>query len=267
MAFGSSRWEQFEDFRHKLLEYLALMAEVVLGNCHPVTIILQTICRGDSLVVSAEHALRKMITIFEKKSRAADPDVLLVKRSLSVILRRQEEFAASESLLLGAIADSETENGYSHKETRRCLRRLGHLYMQQQRWEEAEATFMRILDTAPGRQTGQPGVVDALWIPDEISVYTYQHLARLSSERGDLSKCRWWFSKELMAAIKRWGPGGEYTTECLSLVYNETPGGNLAYIVEQYPEVLGALEQHLGFGKEKGVIISKARWCAVRNLI
>lgn len=259
MAFGSSRWEKFEAFRHKLLEYLALMAQVVLGDNHPIAIILQNVACGDTLVAASEFALRTMISTFEKTTRSTHPDVLLVKRSLSVILRRQQQFVVGEELLLSAIQESEAENGYHHKETRRCLRRLGHLYMQQQRWEDAEAVFMRILDSAPGKQEYAEN-----WIPDEISVYTYQHLARMASDMGDRSKCRFWFSKELMAAVKRWGPEGEYTASCLSLAYNETPPDSLQYVVEQYPELLQTAQT---WGLQGKIFVSKARWCAVRNMI
>ncbi|ETN46621.1 uncharacterized protein HMPREF1541_00807 [Cyphellophora europaea CBS 101466] len=259
MAFGSSRWEKFESFRHKLLEYLALMAQVVLGDNHPITIILQNVAYGDTLVAASEFALRTMIRTFEKTTRAAHPDVLLVKRSLSVILRREQQFQVGEELLLSAIHDSETENGEDHKETRRCLRRLGHLYMQQQRWDEAEAVFMRILDSAPGKQEYAEN-----WVPDEISVYTYQHLARMASDMGDRTKCRYWFSRELVAAIKRWGPQADYATECLQLAYNETPPDSLHYVVEQYPEILLTAQS---LQLQGNVIVSKARWCAVRNLI
>jgi tetratricopeptide (TPR) repeat protein len=271
MAFGSSRWERHEGFRHGILEYLAMMAVYKLGHTHPITVILQCVKQGDTLFAAAEPALRAMIAAFERATGVADPDILLIKRSLSVILRRQQKFHDSEVLLLGAIADSEGHNGYAHKETRRCLRRLGHLYMQQKRWAEAECTFMRILDTAPGRPesvpvmtTSGPSHIDteSSWIPDEISVYTYQHLARMASEMGSLDQCRYWFKQELCAAIKRWGPAGEYTAECLSLAYNEK--GDLRHMVEQYPEVL----QKAQWAKSQGrMVVSKARWCAVRNLI
>jgi hypothetical protein len=285
MAFGSSRWEKFEAFRQRLLEYLALMAQVVLGDDHPIAIILHHVSSGDTLVACSEFALRTMITTFEKTNRAAHPDVLLVKRSLSVILRRQQQFSVGERLLLSAIHDSETQNGVNHKETRRCLRRLGHLYMQQQRWDEAEAVFMRILNSAPGVKTcsstantqidGQSMLpsVSSSWVPDEISVYTYQHLAQLSNNRGDLTSTRFWFAKELEAALKRWGPGGEYTAECLSLMVSQqtTPPDALSYVVEQYPEILqtaSALRLTVGGGADGSlVVVSKARWCAVRNLI
>lgn len=293
MAFGSARWARFEGFRHKLLDYLALMAQVVLGDDHPIAIILQHVATGNTLVACSEPALRAMITAFEKTSRLAHPDVLLVKRSLSVILRRQQQFSTSEKLLLQAIHDSEVQNGVNHKETRRCLRRLGHLYMQQQRWDEAETVFLRILNSAPGLQQAQTSAPrhtfsihtaseeslathspPSSWIPDEISVYTYQHLARLSSDRGDDAQTRYWFSKELAAALKRWGPGGEYTAECLSLAMASSSTSSLlatttpdvlALIVEQYPEILQP--GMTGAGVVGGVFVSKARWCAVRNLI
>jgi tetratricopeptide (TPR) repeat protein len=259
MAFGSVRWEQFEPFRGKLLEYLAVMASVVLGDKHPITIILENVACGDTLAASAEFALRIMLELFEQKTHAAHPDVLLIKRSLSVILRRQREYDISEEILLGAIQDSESYNGHDCKETRRCLRRLGHLYMEQGRYNEAEAVFQRILDTAPGKTTYQNA-----WIPDEISVYTYQHLARMANEMGDRSKCRFWFMRELDGAIKRWGVGSDYSAECLQLAYNELPPDSLRSAINQYPDILGQAEM---LSVKGGIVISKARWCAVRNLI
>lgn len=200
-----------------------------------------------------------MLELFEEATHSAHPDVLLIKRSLSVILRRQHDYATSESILLSAIHDSKKYNGYDCKETRRCLRRLGHLYMEQKRYSEAEAVFQRILDTAPGKSEQQES-----WRPDEISVYTYQHLARMSNDMGDRSKCRYWFMKEMDAAIKRWGVGGDYTAECLQLAYNEIPPDSLRSAVDNYPEILNQAQI---INQKGGIVISKARWCAVRNLI
>ena len=262
MAFGSARWERVEPFRQKLLDYLASMASVVLGDDHPIAIILENVACGETLAASAEGALRIMLGLFEQALHSAHPDVLLIKRSLSVILRRQQDYHGSEQILLSAIADSEAYNGNNCKETRRCLRRLGHLYMEQERYQEAEAVFLRILDTAPGKQMYQGN-----WIPDEISVYTYQHLARMANDMGNRKKCRFWFMQELDAAIKRWGVGGDYTAECLQLVYaasNEIPLEALTSAVNQYPDIFNQAEVLKSMG---GIVISKARWCAVRNLI
>lgn len=259
MAFGSTRWEKFEPFRQKLLEYLALMASTVLGERHPITIILTDVSCGDTLAASAEFALQIMLRLIEKVTHSAHPDVLLIKRSLSVILRRQHDYIVSEQILQSAITDSEHHNGFDCKETRRCLRRLGHLYMEQKRFREAEAVYQRILDTAPGKTVYQ----DA-WIPDEISVYTYQHLAHMSEDMGDQAKCRYWFMKELNAAIKRWGVGGEYTAQCLQVAYNSLPPEALRSAVNQYPDIFDQAEMANLRGT---VVISKARWCAVRNVI
>ncbi len=256
MAFGSTRWEPFEPFRQKLLEYLASMASVVLGDSHPITITLDNVACNDTFAASAEPALRIVLELFQQTYRSAHPDILLIKRSLSVILRRQRDYEAGEQILLSAIHDSEQHNGHDCKETRRCLRRLGHLYMEQGRYREAEAVFQRILDTAPGKSVYQDN-----WIPDEISVYTYQHLARMANDMGDQDKCRFWFTKELDAAIRRWGIGGEYTAECLQLAYNEIPLDALGATVNQYPNIFNQAE----IRRLKGsIVISKARWCAVR---
>ena len=259
MAFGTHRWEKFESLRHQLLNYLALMASEVLGDDHSITVILKHASRDNVLQNCAERALEIMIEVSESALSPAHPDVLLIKRSLSVILRREKNYTKSEEILLRAIDDSEALHGQHAKETRRCLRRLGHLYMEQYRWDEAEEIFQRILDSAPGKSEYRDS-----WIPDEISVYTYQHLAKMSSDMGDLRNSRFWLSQELMAAIKRWGTQGEYTAECLQLAYNETPPDSLATVIEQYPDILLQAESMVRQGR---IVISKNRWCAVRNLI
>lgn len=259
MAFGSTRWKPFEAFRRTLLDYMASMASLVLGDGHHITIILQHVACGDTLAASAEPALRIMLDLFRTTNHAAHPDVLLIKRSLSVILRRQRDYQGSEQILLSAIEDSKRHNGHDCKETRRCLRRLGHLCMEQGRFSEAEAVFRRILDTAPGRSVYQEN-----WKPDEISVYTYQHLARMANDMGDNHMCRYWFMKELDAAIKRWGIGGEYTAECLQVAYNEITLDALGSAVQKYPDIFNQAEVRRFKG---GIVISKARWCAVRYVL
>ncbi|RMZ82725.1 hypothetical protein DV738_g1505, partial [Chaetothyriales sp. CBS 135597] len=255
MAFGTHRWEQFESLRHQLLNYLAQMASEVLGDEHPISSILKHCSQGNVLQQCAERALETMIEVAELLSLPAHPDVLIIKRSLSVILRRQKNYVKSEKILLDAINDSELLNGPHAKETRRCLRRLGHLFMEQRRWKEAEEVYQRILDSAPGKSEFQEN-----WIPDEISVYTYQHLASMYSDMGDLDKSRYWLVQELIAAIKRWGLEGEYTTECLQLAYNEIPAGSLHSVAEQYPEILHQAQVMFREGK---LVISKSRCPAI----
>ena len=258
-AFGSLRWEDFPDSRRGLLQYLADMATVILGGHHSITIILHNLTCDDILAAIAEPALKIMIDTFEKDLHAADPDVLLIKRSLSVVLRRQQDFSRAERILKAAIQISTVCHGAEAKETRRCLRRLGHLYMQQRMWKETEAVFRQILRTAPRKDNN-----DNDWPPDEISVYTYHHLTQMAQAMGDQQMTRFWFYQELVAAIKRWGPAGDYTVECLQVAYIETPAEVLDEVVKKYPDI----RNHLGemMFKER-VMISKARWCAVRNLI
>jgi len=261
MVFGRNRWESFESLRHRLLGYLAMMASVALGSAHPITKILENIACPGTLEESAEFALRTMLELFEKKLRPAHPDVLLLKRSLSIVLRRQGDYEVSERELQSAIHDSEVHNGVNHKETRRCLRRLAHLYMEVGRLPEAEMVCERILASAPtfiSREGSQ--------IPDEISVYTYHHLAEIANAMGNHVKCREWFSKELVAAIRRWGPSGDYSAECIRaalLESSHTPDA-LAEVVKHYPDIL---EQVQATAVQAPFIVSKARWCAIRNLV
>ena len=258
-AFGSLRWECFPDSRRGLLQYLADMSTVILGGHHSITIILHNLTCGNILAIIAEPALQIMVDAFETDLHAADPDVLLIKRSLSVVLRRQLNFSKAESILKDAIRVSTDCHGAKEKETRRCLRRLGHLYMQQCRWKETQEVYRQVLHTAPKR-----GSNNSDWPQDEISVYTYHHLTQMAQAMGDQKMTRFWFYQELMAAIKRWGPTGDYTVECLQVAYIETPAEVLEEVVKNYPDI----RNHLGevMFKEK-VVISKARWCAVRNLI
>ena len=254
-AFGSLRWEDFPDSRKGLLQYLADMATVILGGHHSITIILHNLTCGNILAAIAEPALKTMIEIFEKDLHPADPDVLLIKRSLSVVLRRQQNFDKAESILKNAIEVSTVYLGTETKETRRCLRRLGHLYMQQGFWERARQVYLEILCTASIKND---------WPPDEISVYTYHHLTQMAQAMGDQKMTRFWFYQELMAAIKRWGPTGDYTVECLQVAYIDTPAEVLDEVVKMYPDILNCLG---GIEIKERVVISKARWCAVRNLI
>ena len=258
-AFGSMRWEDFPDSRKGLLQYLADMATVILRGHHPITVILHNMTCGNILAAVAEPALQTMIEIFEDDSHTADPDVLLMKRTLSVVLRRQEDFDKAESILKDAIEASTVYHGTEAKETRRCLRRLGHLYMQQRVWEKARQVYLEILCTAPVKDHNHGD-----WPPDEISVYTYHHLTQMAQAMGDQNMTRFWFYQELMAAIKRWGPTGDYTVECLQVAYIDTPAQVLDKVVMKYPDILNCLG---GIEIKEKVVISKARWCAVRNLI
>ena len=204
MVLGCQKWSRHEPVRHCLLTYLSKMATTKLGTAHPISTALSSLLQGGLFKESAEAVFRSTIDLFETQLGPLHHETLVLKISLCVILSRQGEFQAAEDFIRSLCKECEQHYGKSHAATRKCLRRLGNLYLSQGRTAEAEHIFEDVIRR--GATYSGPS--------DEISIYTFQNLGTLCAQRGHCARSEFWYEKELEAALERWGTQDEYYIDC-----------------------------------------------------
>ncbi|KIW35067.1 uncharacterized protein PV07_01787 [Cladophialophora immunda] len=208
LVMGNRRWERHQQVWESVLRFMSSMSAKALGSQHPLAHIMRRIMDWDLMRGVAQTSLTVMLDLNQRKLGPAHPDVLLLQQSQSVELMRQGDFERSESLVQDSCRVSRQVYGPSSPATRNCLRRLGNLYLEQQRWDDAESVFENILalDSAANAYRG-PG--------DESSVFTCQNLSLVNCRRGDLAKSHYWAQQELDLALKIYGPEDEYYADCV----------------------------------------------------
>ncbi len=208
-VMGNRRWSRHQQAWTSVVRFMAAMSSKTLGPRHPLTHITNHIRSWDTMRVVAQPAIRVMLDTYQKQLGSAHPEVLLLKQGLSVELMRDGEFDKSEALIQEACVASASIHGESSRARRNCLRRLGNLYVEQQRWSEAQGIFETIiaLDSQENLFGGPT---------DESSVFTCQNLSLLNYRRGDLFKSAYWAQQELDLALKIYGPEDEYYKDCLA---------------------------------------------------
>ena len=204
IVLGCHKWLRHESVRCALLTYLSNMATTKLGDSHPIATAMSSLPQDDLLRESAEAVFRSTIDLLETRLGPLHNETLRLKMGLCVILSRQGEFRAAESLIRALCRQCEQHYGRSHPSTRKCLRRLGNLYLSQGRTVEAEHVFEDVVRR--GATHAGPA--------DEISIYTFQTLGTLCAQRGHCARSEFWYEKELEAALERWGAGDEYYVDC-----------------------------------------------------
>jgi hypothetical protein len=159
--FGSHKWDEFESLRLHILRYLTDVSVLLLGANHPLTRILGHLAIEGFLKVVSGPALKVMLDVYEQALGSMHPDVIQTERGLCKVLRRQNEFCAATDRVKAMLKHSQQANGRYHTNTRRCIRRLGHLYRYQERYEDAEQMYQDVMQFAESG-SDNPGGLDDL---------------------------------------------------------------------------------------------------------
>jgi tetratricopeptide (TPR) repeat protein len=209
IVMGNRRWSRHQKAWMSVVRFMASMSSKMLGARHPLACIMNNMRSWEMMRVVAQPAMRVILDAYSRRLGPGHPEVLLLKQGLSVELMRDGDFDASEALILEACETSSATYGHASLARRNCLRRLGNLYVEQQRWDDAESVFENIiaLDSEANRYHGPT---------DETSVFTCQNLSLLNCRRGDLARSGYWAQQELDLALKIYGSQDEYYADCLN---------------------------------------------------
>ncbi|KIW73202.1 hypothetical protein PV04_01337 [Phialophora macrospora] len=209
IVMGNRRWSRYQQAWISVVRFMASMSSKTLGARHPLACIMNNMRTWEMMRAVAQPALRVILDTYSRTLGPGHPEVLLLKQGLSVELMRDGDFDASEALILDACETSTATYGHASLARRNCLRRLGNLYVEQQRWDDAASVFENAiaLDSETNRYRGPN---------DETSVFTCQNLSFLNCRRGDMAKSDYWAQQELDLALKVYGPQDEYYGDCLN---------------------------------------------------
>ncbi|EXJ70141.1 uncharacterized protein A1O5_06208 [Cladophialophora psammophila CBS 110553] len=210
LVMGNRRWNRHRQVWESVLQFMSSMSAKALGNQHPLTHIMSRVVDWNTMRGVAQPCLNAMLDLYRRTRLLgpAHPDVLLLQQTRSVELMRAGEFERSESLIHECCRVSRHVYGASSLATRICLRRLGNLYVEQGRWDDAESAFETIL-ALDSQENSYQGPVH------ESSIFTCQNLSLVNCRRGDLEKSDYWARQELDLALKIYGPDDEYYVDCV----------------------------------------------------
>ncbi|ETI28293.1 hypothetical protein G647_00742 [Cladophialophora carrionii CBS 160.54] len=209
-VMGNRRWSRHQQAWTSVVRFMASMSSKTLGPRHPLACIMNNMRSWDMMRIAAQPAMRVILDTSSRTLGPGHPEVLLLQQGLCVELMRDGAFDASEAMILEACETSAATHGPTSLARRNCLRRLGNLYVEQQRWDDAETVFETViaLDAEANNRYHGP--------TDETSVFTCQNLSLLNCRRGDLAKSDYWAQQELDLALKVYGPEDDYYADCLN---------------------------------------------------
>lgn len=191
--FGSHKWDKFESLRIHILKYLREMSAVLLGPNHPLTIILGHLAIEGFLQSVSGPALEIILDVYGPALDSMHPDVIQTERSLCKVLRRQNEFPKATGRVITMLEHSEQVNGRYDTNTRRCMRRLGHLYRYQELYEAAEQMYQHVIRLA-GDSWVNPGDLD------DLALCTVHDLVSIAFHARQLETAEYW-ARLAMAAV------------------------------------------------------------------
>ncbi|GIJ88934.1 hypothetical protein Asppvi_007862 [Aspergillus pseudoviridinutans] len=207
LLFTDQRWYDFPDLRLHLLRFLASTAEQVLGSSHPLTVILRLLPTYNTLVDSAEPALKLMLDMVIERSDNISSDICRYQWALSDLLRMQKNFPAAADICQKLIRESSKANGYAHKTTRISMRRLGRIYYDLGLYNEAEKVLLEALSVGLSEHGPQQ--------PDICDIYTCDRLGFVYLAKADYTRCEYYWNRALNWVQKRW-PGDDLNAMAFS---------------------------------------------------
>jgi tetratricopeptide (TPR) repeat protein len=191
--FGSHKWDEFESLRLQILQYLKGMSAVLLGTNHPLTIILRHLAIEGFLKNVSEPALKIMLDVYAHTLYSMHPDVIQAERSLCMVFRRQNEFSTATDRVTTMLRHSEQVNGRYDTNTRRCMRRLGHLYRYQERYADAEKMYRDVIQLAEDSSVNRGDL-------DDLALCTVHDLVSITFQAHQFEAAESW-ARLAMAAV------------------------------------------------------------------
>lgn len=193
--FGSRKWDEFESLRLYILRFLERMATYTLGVNHPLTVMLRHLAIEGVLRNLSERALWVMLHIYKQALGQMHPDVIQTERSLCKVFRRQKEFDTAEERVNSMLGHSERVYGSYGLRTRRCMRRLGHLYRYQEQYENAEKMYRDVVRFAENSTDKREGL-------DDLALCTVHDLVSIAFQTKRFTTAEAWARLAMTADLE-----------------------------------------------------------------
>lgn len=177
LLFSDHRWGQFPELRAALFRYFSGMSTKLLGERHPLSIILR-LCKNPVVFRNSSQIMLKVILdVSAAHLCGTTAEIGQLERASCDVLRLNGEYADAESMAKTLVKKCEALHGRNNEETRRALRRLAHIYIDQGRNDLAEQVYHDVIER------GKEELGDDF--PDDSCVFAYQNLAKIAIHRGD----------------------------------------------------------------------------------
>jgi hypothetical protein len=189
--------------RVQLLQYIAAMSNIKFGGAHPLTLICHHLQMDAGCRKTSETALSLMLNVFQESLGQGHLQVFQLKRTLIVLLRRDQEFSAAETLNIALVRSSERVFGQNHEQTRLAMSELVHIYNDQRSYHRAANICEEVLRRSRLDLSHN--------YPDSRCVYAMEDMAELCDSQGDMFQSEFWLRKAFSGALKVWGKGPSTT--------------------------------------------------------
>ena len=206
-VFLNAAWASFEAVRDQVLTFLSKMTELLLGSCHSMSIILNTILGNDAATFSVPMLFQLMIDTLQGVHKQPSQTINQMKRNLISHVRISGDYNAAEGLIKQELDTSQHNYGNAENVRHVAMVRLllARSRLDQGYHHEARALYEDILHHDSHSQKNS-----STW--QEASVYAAGHLGLLDVLDGHSSLGEIRLRSCLDAALPRYG-AAELDTE------------------------------------------------------
>jgi hypothetical protein len=206
LLFSDERWQGFPEICIKILEFFSKMSTKVLGELHPLSVIAR-LCRDPAILQMSNQRIHELlVTIFRRYAQQGATTTEQLRRAHRDAPGTDEVDDETEREAKMIVLATEASHGPQGDETRFALRWLAHIYIDQGRYEDAEAVFLDVVERA--HTTSGPNPVD------ESNIFCFQNLACLSDLAGDLERAETQWELAFDGAKVLFGMGHYETRYC-----------------------------------------------------
>jgi tetratricopeptide (TPR) repeat protein len=230
--FGSRKWDEFEGLRLHILRFLGKMATLILGTNHPLALVLRHLGVKGVLRDLSGPALRVILHIYEQALGRMHPDVIQTERSLCKAFRRQNEFERAKEGVNSMLRHSAQVYGSYDPQTRRCMRRLGHLYRYQEQYEDAEKMYDNVVRFAENGADKRDGL-------DDLALCTVHDLVSIAFQAKRFTTAEAWARLAMNAGLDSRNIAPENILVCVLDLHKclmaQGRDAEATDLIEQYP--------------------------------
>jgi hypothetical protein len=142
----------------------------------------------------SETALLLMLDVFQEGLGQAHWEVFQLRRTLIVLLRRDRDISAAETLSIALVHSSEQAAGQNHTHTGLAMSELVHIYNEQGDYSRATNICEEVL-----RRSMLDFGHD---YPNSRCVYAMEDMAELCHSQGNTFQSEFWLRKAFSGALK-----------------------------------------------------------------
>ena len=160
--FYSSLYDAHPDLMRQLFHFSAENAKIQFGDRHPITQFCRLLPRFGNKLDVIQLVWKRLHESFDAKLGISHEEVLRSKISLCGVFIERKQFAEAEQLLQFILRNHERPPTDYWVRAARC--RLGWLYVEQQRYSDAEEVLVDLLQQYRGCEGNEDVSIDAIYI-------------------------------------------------------------------------------------------------------